>query len=135
MTQPRDWYGMYLQQLQIYASWSRKIYASSPEEMRREYGKVQARRRALERDIKDYQETLYQDNSLTPAAKAHVEKAIVTLEGSHAAVEFVEDLLDKTCDPDIDEETWPKGYVLAKVGWRIAMEIARVQLLLLGEEP
>lgn len=135
MTQPRDWYGMYLQQLQVYASWSRKTEASSSEEMRREYGQVQARRRLVEQDIKDYQETLYQDHSLTPAAKANVEKAIITLEGSHAAVEFVLDLLDKTCDPNIDEETWPEGYVLAKVGWRVVREIARVQLLLLGEEP
>lgn len=135
MSQPVAWYLMYLQQLQVYAYWSSKAEASSPEEMRREYGKVQARRRSLEREIKDAKDARYLNHGLTPAAKAHVEKAILALEGSHAAVEFVEDLLDKTCDPDIDKETWPEGYVLAKVGWRVVREIARVQLLLLGEEP
>lgn len=135
MAQPRSWYYTYLQQLQAFNYWSSKTETESPEEMRRLYTQVQNRRQSLEQGIKDYQETLGQDQSLTPAARAHIEQAVTTLEGSHAAMEFVEDLLDKTCDPDIDQETWPEGYVLAKIGWRIAMEIARIQLLLLGEEP
>lgn len=135
MTQPRSWYLMYLQQLQAYEYLSRSCWPASSEEMLRVYAPIKGRRQSLEHGIKDYQETLGQDHSLTPAARAHIEEAVVTLEGSHAAMEFIEDLFDKTCDPDIDQETWPKGYVLAKIGWRIAMEIARVQLLLLGEEP
>jgi len=135
MTQPVAWYLTYLSQLQSYEYLSRSYWSTSPKEMRMDYDRVLRRRRSLEQGIKSYQETLDQDQSLTPAGRTAVEEALASIEGGHAAMEFIEDLFDKTCDPDIDQETWPKGYVLAKIGWRISMEIARVQLLLLGEEP
>jgi len=128
---PEDWYHMYLQELSNYTSWRNNTGLASEETMRCLYGEVCNRRLQLLEDLKENREML-RKQELSPIHKAVVERALVTLQGQHAATEFVEGLFDMACKAS---NRWKEGFVLARISLAVGIEEFKTKLLLLGEEP